>query len=371
MPQLYIVIVCCIVIVWMTCKLRQLRIQVHQDSLLKQESNFYETLNLIPKERAGIIRPEYRRIKTWIIEEAKKDTHDFWANRGLNLVLRTRQLFNEDDDVLDADLDLAIFSSLAERSYQKSIDARNKSEYNRKFIGENTQYNSDPQNTHDSQVGKDLVVSYRRISDGADWDTGVSETFESITRYIEGLENTPKNERAKKAVRQMIESNTHMTLIGAHETEILRDTWNRSNHPRNRENRENIREAIIDQLADCVDGNNVVCATGRVSRVIASLATLDYDPQVGKCATSDAYKNEALDKANQIMNRAIREYKTSDDEEKRRYAASFDDPKATFNEAVREEFEKRVVGEVSDYIDQNQEHLPHDMKQKIIDGLVF
>jgi hypothetical protein len=81
--------------------------------------------------------------------------------------------------------------------------------------------------------------------------------------------------------------------FGENEDRILAYTWERCNHPRNRENAELMREAIANALSDGIENDTQVCINGRCGRVLNSLVTLDYDNEVANGVMSfEAYKNQ-------------------------------------------------------------------------------
>jgi hypothetical protein len=92
------------------------------------------------------------------------------------------------------------------------------------------------------------------------------------------------------------------------DNEILRLVWARSYHPSNAGNAQKMRAALFDALADCstegLNGQKIMCVNGRVSRIIGSLAMLDFDEDTWNVSREEDIRNDILKVAADTLNSA-------------------------------------------------------------------
>jgi len=70
-------------------------------------------------------------------------------------------------------------------------------------------------------------------------------------------------------------SSTTVESIGKSETDTLRLVWERIQQEKNDTLRTNLTETLIKQLASAVEHGHVVCSTGKVTRIMSTLETID------------------------------------------------------------------------------------------------
>jgi hypothetical protein len=84
------------------------------------------------------------------------------------------------------------------------------------------------------------------------------------------VEDLAVRRRATTALDAMERSTTPLSSVQSTEAEILHMAWRHSQHfPKQ------AKVNIVEQLADCVQKTQVVCTTGRVTRVVAAFEGLD------------------------------------------------------------------------------------------------
>lgn len=190
----------------------------------------------------------------------------------------------------------------------------------KKYFSELEDHSNDPQNAHDHQVIISLKEKYQRLielyKDGPEIEelkkAGLSEveikeakTMDCINEiYQYALRKLDINDKKKiEEVLTEISKGFIITSLdpnGVKENWILTLIWDRINHPENEQNKENMKEALIHQLLDCIqttqemfgdmiqiitplgDTPHVVCINGRIARLISSLSLLDKDPILSK-----------------------------------------------------------------------------------------
>lgn len=220
-------------------------------------------------------------------------------------------------------------------------EAKNAKEFSQKYFDKSVQHTSKTQNVHDVAVVKDLNNTLRIIresSSGKDWETVLSE----VKDYVEELKKTEKISPEKYAnvmrVLAGISNNSMISTYNVTEGNILKYVWDRMEDPRNRKNAEKIREAIIDEIANSVEDNEVICPGGRSARLLGSLVTLDFNPDIGAACTLEDYKNEIYQRCKELIDSCIENAKKSHNPELRKIAMSYEDPTIEIAEDRAQEF---------------------------------
>ncbi len=207
-------------------------------------------------------------------------------------------------------------------------------------------YTNDPQNAHDSGVNANMRRTIAQIRGACD-ATAIRKEIEA---YIGSADVSSAAKTAARQTLQMMGKNNVITAVGDTEDNILAYVWERSKHPRNARMSGNIRDAVVQSLADSVENDNVVCVNGRCARIVGSLATLDYDDSVGALQTFEAYRNQIYKETNDIVEAAIARAKESADPVLRKVGEAYstgaesDDPGAdqTFKDAIKDEVDKNI-----------------------------
>ena len=121
------------------------------------------------------------------------------------------------------------------------------------------------------------------------------------------------NEKKKDAIKTLdfIEKkNNKLPSLDMSEIDALNLVWNRIHDPHNRSNIDNLKNNLINELAECNENKDrnddkskkiQVCSTGRFSRIIDTLNMCDYDEAV-KIIPKNILNQEMMDKAAKIRN---------------------------------------------------------------------
>ena len=168
----------------------------------------------------------------------------------------------------------------------------------------NNIHGNSPQNTHDNVVLKTIKNSANKLKkDFENSDLYNNDDHNSEENVIKELRtfinNMPNNDKKFDAIKSLkiIQSkgtrklgNTEMS-----EREALKLVWNRINNEH--KGSEDIKNTLVNELADMQQHGMTVCATGRFDRIIDTLNIVDPDVRI---VPSKAINEEMLNKAAKI-----------------------------------------------------------------------
>ena len=206
----------------------------------------------------------------------------------------------------------------------RAVDASdNRKEAINIAFDEAIKYTDDKQNVHDSKVNHDLRTTLQTLRAQAAPGLSSDICIDEAHKFIGKIDDQNKADLAARVLEQ-IKKKEYISTFNMREDMIFAYVWDRSNHPENAENGDLIREAIINSLADSVENGALVCINGRCSRMINSLATLDFDSSMGAALTFEAYRNQIFQEVKEIVNQAIDNGKNSSDDAVRDIASKFE-----------------------------------------------
>lgn len=210
-------------------------------------------------------------------------------------------------------------------------------------------WTDDRQNVHDTSVNNDLRQTLAFIRDPAvDAVRCLHEISAEIKRAGRSTEiSTEKRARAEQALERAAHGD-FISTYSSREDDILAAVWNRSKSATNDES--SIKSAVVDALADCVEGGTLVCINGRCSRYLGALAGVDTNPAVGRAATAEAYKNEAFGDVQKVVDRVLDDARGSADKAMREAASRYDEF-ADGADLVKQELASRIDETVGGYSD--------------------
>lgn len=258
---------------------------------------------------------------------------------------------------------------MRDRREKAAKTATNRVEYAENLLEGAKTHTSDSQNVHDSSVVRDLNNTLNKIKDsalpGSKMDTvreiedfmqtrNSATSYQFDTREDSGSTKQDPNEikgdkirNARQALAE-IKKDAYLSAYDATECEILKYVWDRTKLPENEDNSENMKRALVDELANCVsEHGGLVCTGGRASRILGSLVLQDTDSTLGAAATLEQYKNEIFDECRKMIQSEV-DYAKNNNTEHATAALSYSDPKV----AVREEEENKFKQHLKEQTDE-------------------
>ena len=254
--------------------------------------------------------------------------------------------------------------------------AKNPGEY---FTGA-IEHKNDSQNSHDSEVGNDIsktliiIKNDLNVMNSNNSQKGIGELKFDIDEIKNGIAKMPdkKREQATRGLTAVQTKNEYIEKNKMHELEILELIWLRSyfvSPSDEKNNTANIQEAILDALAD-INGANaykedyIVCAKGRVSRIVAALSGIDINPEVGNIQTQEQKHNYIMESAGGLWLKFLEDNKNGKYKD---IVAAFNNgndlPKDKEIEYFKEEFKKIIDSMLADT------HATPDVRKKVYEGV--
>lgn len=211
-------------------------------------------------------------------------------------------------------------------------ESKTVNEAREKYFKKSQTHTSDSQNSHDSNVSKEIKNTMDILQRDNPAPLSKQETVGEITAYINGSDMTDaKKKKVLASLKKITDVDANISAADRNESEVLRLVWARANDPRNKENSDAIRGGVADALVD-ISANNywgeghTVCPNGRVARLAGSLSTLDHNKAVGNLQTKEQIKNHIMENAAKVRRDVVAAAKKSSDEEVKIVAEAFDTP---------------------------------------------
>lgn len=195
-------------------------------------------------------------------------------------------------------LQTAIYNSLRDdvhRNRIKSARPRKVQSFKHKV-----KWRSDSQNVHD--LGDDVKAHVKFIFSENSKNKDLQKPFESISEYIRiNLEQEDKV-ACDRVMKLIDKQKIHMSKIDENEITILENIWKRIHLPVNRSNHDQLKNAFFDNMKDCIENNNVVCSTGRTSKMLSTFSKLDVQvPNLGSFRSKQMMRNEIYKRSSVIL----------------------------------------------------------------------
>jgi hypothetical protein len=160
----------------------------------------------------------------------------------------------------------------------------------------------DLQNAHDTAVVAAVTASVADLKSG-DTDAAAARSNNVTQDVIDALsfspDLTPNELRDATRVLQTLNSDQHGTFKTS-ETTALAMVWNRLQQFEDPVQRTNMIELMGKQLATGVERNNVVCSTGRITRIIGALDGTPAGNPAQRIRPLEAVKEELATLAAQV-----------------------------------------------------------------------
>jgi len=166
------------------------------------------------------------------------------------------------------------------------------------------QYN-DPQNTHDSQVLKTMVNSIDNLKENTNITKSYDTVYNEITEYIKQIPN--QSQKIRDALISLNSINNSEQLMEHGDLKMtgrdaLELVWNRIDDPIF-ENKDDVKNILIEELASMHEHDEVVCPTGRFVRIIDTLNVIDPEVNIKpKYAINEEMMNKSAKIRNDMLN---------------------------------------------------------------------
>lgn len=170
---------------------------------------------------------------------------------------------------------------------------------------------NDSQNVHDRQIQQafgDSIAKLKKLNGYNQHGIPQREIVQQIKDYINNSMDFPQQTKTKAmaTINAMEHGNeTIMSANGLRETEILGLVWNRIHARENEPNRDNLKEALAQELADATVNGAPVCATGRVTRAVNALEGTDRRDNLVRFRPKWALKEEIHGKAARVRDEVL------------------------------------------------------------------
>lgn len=317
------------------------------------------TVYLINMRNPNLAHEQFTRALDRIAEG--KDMND--ANFIIDRVRDLQDLF-VDTDLGDLPLQQAIintFSYQIKKTPKKEINTEDP-DYVQKSLINQQEWQSDSQNVHDTAIYNELMEQVSQVMEENKSIPNIStkDYQDAVTWLKVRYANEPtKLEKINRVISFLNHNYPIGNMPGFNEQDILVTVWQRTFDPENKLNVTAMRESIGDAVLDCYEGTNVVCMTGRTSKIWQALARLDKNPEIGILRSKQLLRNEIYERAAKIVDDFVGERGTASEMLKNAYQNNEN------TEQVRElvEYMKQQIDELkNDYTGL----LPEDQLNMII-----
>lgn len=167
-------------------------------------------------------------------------------------------------------------------------------------------WKTDSQNVHDSAAYTEIEEQFLQVrEENRNLPKKDLRNYDELTNWlrVKAAEKADDSSYKVDKVLSFLNNNYPLKSIrgDVNEQDVIVNVWRRAHDPDNIGAKEQIKEAMLDSVVDCVEGDTVVCITGRTAKIWKSLATLDKNPKIGIIKTKQALRNEIFEKAAAIV----------------------------------------------------------------------
>lgn len=262
-----------------------------------------------------------------------------------------RDYFVDFPDIEELPLQRAMFAHYEQQNNQlrqavkeKKEIAKDDPEFTQKVLLSRQTWKSDPQNVHDAAIFETLKDQYLKVRDENAKIPNIQ--LHGYDEAVQWLKLKYSEDQKKKAaidvVVNTIKNNYPVGSIpNTNEKDLLTTLWQRTYDPENASRAADMREAIADAVVDCVEGGNVVCMSGRSSKIWQALAKLDKDESMGILKSKQAIRNEIFERAAKVVDDYVGPNGSASDILKKAYVESEESEQVNeLTETIKKEIDK-------------------------------
>lgn len=205
---------------------------------------------------------------------------------------------------------------------------------------------NDNQNVHDNGVQRTVHNTCNLLKEKTDLNISIGETEKQIKNLIMLEEDKKKQQDLLRVFETMSSPSSKLIYnTGLNENETIHLIWNRIQNNKDIEKKQQMEKNLLQSFLDSIEGNEMVCPTGRVNRVIDSLNKIDECVNI---KPSWAIKQEMLQKASQIR-QEIEENLSEQDKKKLESTEDIDENKE-FDKEFNTKLKKNIIDSfIKDY----------------------
>jgi hypothetical protein len=167
---------------------------------------------------------------------------------------------------------------------------------------QNHEHVQNHEDVHDTVIQSSFTVSYQKLNE---WKTdnpsliiSDKDAIKQIKEELFKINDIEKIDAIYSTLKTMIKFNEYIISVNCSEIDVLTLVWSRINDPVNKSVKTELVENLFEQLYDSNidhETDHSRCLTGRVTRIIQSLESLDKEDIVNIVSTS-SIKREISDK---------------------------------------------------------------------------
>ena len=156
----------------------------------------------------------------------------------------------------------------------------------------------------------------------------------------------------------------HIYTFGARENDIFAYVWARAKDQTTAVATDNIRAAIVDALADSIEGGTPVCINGRASRMLSSLTLLDRDTTIANPKTLDIYRQQIFGELSNMISAETEAIANGDGPLSASAKQYRGDDIGGDDRAFTQHLEEKIEAHIREYRD---ELAPNDLERLVIE----
>ena len=131
-------------------------------------------------------------------------------------------------------------------------------------------------NVHDHSVIATIRQSLSKLqAETTPLDRNRGQCLQEIRRYLSTRPDNDKKTDAIQALDGMERSYLPLSFTDLKEVDALALVWNRIHSDRHSDKPHVLKENLADELSECIEHDKLVCATGRMTRILDTLNVID------------------------------------------------------------------------------------------------
>jgi hypothetical protein len=260
------------------------------------------TVQLVNANNPAEAHDHYNRALNQIID-GFVDTRD--ALFIINRINDFNHYFVDYPEIEDLPLQHAIGAYFQQQTTQlntvRQRPASDDAEFTQKTLLSRQEWHSDSQNVHDSALDVLLTEQFNRVvEENRSINNGDLHDYNEAVNWLK-VRHADKLEKINMVLNVINRNDLIHVVPNVREKDVLTMVWRRTYDRRNADNADVMREAIADAILDCVEGETVVCMSGRTKKIWQAMACVDFDENMGVLKSKQALRNEIYQKCARIV----------------------------------------------------------------------